>query len=216
MVPESNIPTDARVTAVLKILDEGWGHHLSFKEQKPIDANGNPLPWFTYPSIEYLQQINLRDATILEWGMGNSTLFFAKRCLNIYSIEHNESWFNAINGSMPANATAFLTSTGDEYINRAFSIGKKFDIIIVDGINRADCLNAAMQLHKEDGLIIFDNSDRNPELCEVLRNNDFIQVDFHGFGPINPYTWTTSIFFGRTNKLIPLSQQPLIPIGGGY
>lgn len=33
--------------------------------------------------------------------------------------------------------------------------------------------------------------------------SNFIEVDFHGFGPSNPYTWSTSLFINvkRRNEL---------------
>ena len=44
-------------------------------------------------------------------------------------------------------------------------------------------------------MIVLDNSDWFPETTEVLRSSlKWIQIDFHGFGPINGYTWTTTIF----------------------
>ena len=42
-----------------------------------------------------------------------------------------------------------------------------------------------------------------------------IEVDFHGFGPINNYTWTTSIFFNRNTRLKPTDNiQPHFSIAG--
>lgn len=207
---------DARANAILRILDEGWGHKLSFDEKKPIDANRNPLPWFTYPAIEYLKQLDLSKLKVVEWGMGNSTLFFAARCLEIYSIEHNEEWYNTIIQTIPSNAKTFLTSIENDYWEKPSTFGKKFDLVIVDGINRKECLEVAVTILEEKGFIIFDNSDRNPELCEILRKDGLIQVDFHGFGPINAYTWTTSFFFKRDLEIRPLGKQPIISVGGGY
>jgi len=44
-------------------------------------------------------------------------------------------------------------------------------------------------------IVIFDNSDWYPKTVEFLRENlGWVQIDFHGFGPINNYTWTTSLF----------------------
>lgn len=206
---------DSRVSAILKILDEGYGHKKSFDLQKPVDSFGEPLPWFTYPAIEFLKQLNLSNMSVLEWGMGNSTLFFAPRVNEILSIEHNKEWFELIGTNLPKNATAIL-ATQSEYSSHHILNNKKFDLIIVDGIHRKDCLETATRFLKDNGLIIFDNSDRNPELCEILRNKNFIENDFHGFGPINPYTWTTSFFFSKNCTIKPISVQPLIPIGGGY
>lgn len=52
------------------------------------------------------------------------------------------------------------------------------------------------------GMIIFDNSDWYPRSIEFLRNNlNWIEVDFHGFGPINDYSWTTTIFIKPSFRL---------------
>ena len=37
-----------------------------------------------------------KTKTIFEWGSGNSTIFFAKYCKNIYSVEHDVHWLNLV------------------------------------------------------------------------------------------------------------------------
>jgi len=50
-------------------------------------------------------------------------------------------------------------------------------------------------------MVILDNSDWYRETAKYLRENlDMIEVDFHGFGPINDYTWTTSVFLSRNYR----------------
>lgn len=199
----------------LKILNDFWGNEASTQTKQSINGKREPIPWFTYPSIEYLSQIDLKDKSILEWGIGNSTLFFSSRCLSIDSVEHNDEWFNKISNQLPTNSTGHLV-TKEEYANFPFTLNRKFDLIIVDGINRKECLESAVKLVNENGMIIFDNSDRNPEYCKMMRNNGFIEVDFHGFGPIVNFTTTTTIFFQRGFNFTPLSIQPVVPFGGGY
>lgn len=199
----------------LSILNDLWGNEKSEKNWKSINGKDDPIPWFTYPSIEYISQLDLKGKSVLEWGIGNSTLFFSKRSLHIDSVEHNEEWFKKIKGQLPSNATAYLVSES-EYSTFPLTLNKKYDIIIVDGIRRKECLENAINLLTEDGIIIYDNSDRNPQDCEMMRNKGFIEVDFHGFGPIVNFTTTTTIFFSRKFSFSPLTVQPLIPLGGGY
>lgn len=206
---------DDRVINFIKIIDDGHGNKRSFESKKSVDFSGNPIPWFTYPSIEYLKQLDLQSLKILEWGLGNSTLFFANRCKSIFSIEHNKQWYDLIKNQLPENANALLVDES-EYVESVIKLREDFDVIIVDGIKRFDCLKASPKLVREGGIIIFDNSDRNPEYCEYMRNQNLIQVDFHGFGPIVNFTTTTSVFYTRTFNIKPLSKQPVIPIGGGY
>jgi len=213
---EKNLPVpDRRIENFIKIIDEGYGNKQSFLTQKPVNSLGEPIPWFTYPSIQYLSQLDLRGKSMLEWGIGNSTLFFANRCEKIISIEHNSDWYNLISPQLPNNSKGFLVDE-IEYATFPTQLHRKFDIIIVDGIQRFDCLKTAVNILQRDGMIIFDNSDRNPEYCSFLREQNLIEIDFHGFGPIVNFTTTTSVFLTRTANFKPLTIQPVIPIGGGY
>ena len=50
-------------------------------------------------------------------------------------------------------------------------------------------------------MVILDNSDWYPKTVQFLQEKlDWFQVDFHGFGPINNYTWTTSIFINPVRR----------------
>lgn len=208
--------SDPRVSQILEIMDKGHGNINSFNLKKSINSKNEPIPWFTYPAIEYLSQLDYSDCLILEWGLGNSTLFFAERCKHILSIEHNPEWYHSIVPLLPENATGVLVSETEYSTYPKFLQIPKYDIIIIDGINRDACIDTAIDLINEGGMIILDNSDRNPEYCQKLREYGLIEVDFHGFGPIVSFTTTTSIFLDRHFNLCPQTIQPKIPIGGGY
>jgi len=66
-------------------------------------------------------------------------------------------------------------------------------------------------LNLESGIVILDNSDWYAETAKFLRDSlNMIQIDFHGFGPINSYTWTTSLFLTRGVMMNPKNKiQPV-------
>ena len=189
-----------------------FGHAQSIKKELSIDQNGDPIPWFTYPSIHYINQLNLKDKIIFEWGSGYSSSYFCNRAKAVYSVEHNLEWYKQVQKFGLENHH-LLFKTDREYVNSIKEQGKKFDIIIVDGVLREECLEIAPQFLQEGGMIILDNSDRHPSEAEKLRKKKFIQVDFHGFGPINKYTWTTSLFLDRSIQIDPIDIQPANPLG---
>ena len=98
---------------------------------------------------------------------------------------------------------------------------KDFDIIVIDGnFRRNHCAKHAIQKLKKNGMIIFDNSERVPEredyaeATQFLRDNNLIQIDFFGFGPIKEYTWCTSIFVTRDFKFpLKANHQPYRALG---
>ncbi|GAK99342.1 hypothetical protein JCM19314_3387 [Nonlabens ulvanivorans] len=200
---------------IAEIFYSKYGHGKSFSSGRSIDENESQIPWFTYPAIEYLKQLDLKNKLMLEWGgTGSSSAFFAKRVKGLYSIEHNEEWYKEVLSQEIPNHNLFLADSN--YITIADDFNKLFDIICIDGIKRNACVKKSLSIMNKGGLIILDNSDRSPELGSFLRKEGFLQVDFHGFGPINEYTWTTSLFFDRTIELSPISIQPVIPVGGGF
>lgn len=62
---------------------------------------------------------------------------------------------------------------------------------------------AAVAFLRPGGLMILDNSDWYPNTAAYLRERGLIQIDMHGFGPVNPYTWTTSLFLDRAFAMKP-------------
>ena len=201
-------------TGASRLLELDYGHLESRNTQTAIDGQNKPIPWFTYPAIEYFRQLDLSGKVMLEWGAGNSSLFFSKRVKQLYSIEHNKDWYETTKGYRIENQTLILAE--ENYAKVAIDTDITFDVILIDGIEREECSKVAINLLNEGGLIILDNSDRHPDVAEFFRQKGLIEVDFHGLGPINNYTWTTSIFMERSIDLKPLSIQPTIPLGGGY
>lgn len=41
-----------------KILSLNYGQYRSMRLQKSVDREGNPIPWYTYPAIDYLTQFD--------------------------------------------------------------------------------------------------------------------------------------------------------------
>lgn len=195
------------------IIDKDYGHLKTLETGSCIDKNGNSIPWFTYPAIEYLSQFDLSNLDVLEWGSGNSSDYFSKRCNAICSVEHNPDWYAIVKAKILANHTIILADE-NTYALKATEFGRLFDIIVIDGIERESCCNQALLLLKNGGIIILDNSERHPNNCADFRKKGFLQVDFHGFGPVGLTTWTTSFFFSTLIGLKPSVIQPVIPIGG--
>lgn len=50
------------------------------------------LPWMTYDAVDFLSRICHPDMEVFEWGSGGSTLFFAARCKEVHTVEHDPDW----------------------------------------------------------------------------------------------------------------------------
>ncbi|HRY82209.1 MAG TPA: SAM-dependent methyltransferase [Candidatus Moranbacteria bacterium] len=180
----------------------------------PVDCDGNKIPWYTYPAIEFLGQLDFSDKSVFEYGSGNSSFFWAKRAKELISVDDDEKWHKLVSKEILLNQKIVLLKNREEYSNFIKSTNKKFDIIIIDAKYRMDCAKSAKDSLNSGGMIILDNSDWYPDVAKYIREQNFIQVDFAGFGPINSYTWVTSIFFSREYNFKPINKQPQYCIGG--
>jgi len=184
--------------------DYGWIN--SWKRGRSVDAQGEPIPWFTYPAIDFIKQLDLRNLSVFEYGSGYSTLFWAKRTKRVLSVETEKEWAEEISALAPPNAELIFTNRAIEaYANQILERGI-FDIIVIDGTgdSRLRCCRIAPKHLASGGFIVLDNSDLWLESAAVLRNADLIQADFTGLAPLNSHWHTTSVFFSRQYSIKPL------------
>lgn len=194
------------------VISDKLGWKRSFLEGRPLDARGEPIPWYTYPAIEFIRSLNLDECRVFEYGSGNSSAFWASRAKEVIAVENDPQWANEVRSMNIANLTIITLEDKYEYIQTPLSTNKIFDIVIIDGRYRKDCAEVAANITSNEGMIIFDNADWYPEACELIRSRGWFQVDFSGLGPINPYAWTTSIFIKFNTKIKHVSK--FSPAGG--
>jgi hypothetical protein len=144
-----------------------------------------------------LSHLDLSSFKVFEYGSGNSTLWWAERSKQVTSVEDDELWYEKIKLLLKSqNVEYCLEKNPQKYFTMATNY---FEVLIVDGKYRRECLNHIVNLKKIGGrggvMLIFDNSDWYPNTVRFLQEKlGWMQIDFHGYGPINDYTWTTSIF----------------------
>ncbi|HMQ34139.1 MAG TPA: class I SAM-dependent methyltransferase [Chloroflexaceae bacterium] len=197
-----------------KTLSLRYGQFRTIREWRCVDRDGAPLPWYTYPAIEYLKQFDMSAKRVFEYGSGYSTLFWAQRCRAVVAVESDAAWYRRIGARLPPNVTYHYRPERETYVGAIEEDPEPFDIIVIDGVHRNACARAALRKLAPDGLIILDNGDWHEQTAALLRSADLIEVDMTGFGPINPYVWTTSLFLSRQLRLVPATgRQPLHGVG---
>ena len=201
-----------RVQRDFYILAVEQGLALSVEKQLPIDKSGEPIPWYTYPSIEYLSKIDFSNLNIFEYGCGHSSLYWNKRGANVMSVDHDRNWVEKIMPLVPENRLLYR-SEKKQYVYAIKEFDSPIDVLVIDGIHRNECAYISIPLLQQHSLVILDNSDWFPTVSEFLKSMGFFPIDFNGFGPINHYCWTTSLFFRDFSFWVTKHAQP-IPIGG--
>lgn len=182
---------------LIDLIERQHGHAASAGAGKPIDAAGRPIPWFTYPALAYLDQFDLKEKSVFEYGAGHGSLYFAGRAKHVVSVEHDPVWHAKVAAQAPANLSVLLRSEKGNYVSAVTESARLWDVIVIDGAWRRDCVGAALSNLAPNGIIILDNSDWYPHTAGDLRSAGLLEVDFTGLGPVNYYIWTTSFFFRR-------------------
>jgi hypothetical protein len=177
-----------------------YGHLASIEAMASVDAEGDPIPWYTYPAIDFLRQLDFSTKTVFEYGSGQSTLFWGKVAKSVVSVEHDPKWFEAITSKAGPNCEVILKTDPEAYVNSIESYGG-FDVIVVDGIasqlSRFHGARHSVGHLNNGGLIILDNADYLPLSTNLLREKGLLEVDMSGPGPDSGQMWTTSMFFHR-------------------
>jgi hypothetical protein len=211
----SRIPFEVRGSArLLKRVLVDHGYFRSAREQVPIDRGGHPVPWYTFPAVEYLEQLDFKGRKVFEYGSGNSTLWWLAKGANVASVENDRDWYERLRPQVEGPQMTYQFATDrDAYID-AVMADAPFDVIVVDGFWRGKCALRALECLGDGGLLILDNSDWLPDVAADLRAAGLLQVDFHGFIPLGDHSSTTSLFFRRDADFRPTANQPAPPRGG--
>lgn len=182
----------------------GWFRTL--KEGQCVDKNGSPIPWWSYSFIVFLEPRLSRTMKVFEYGSGHSTLWLARRVGSIVSMEISRHWYELIKKTLPVNAKIELRENyvkGDDYALLAGSRSAKFDIVVVDGRDRARCAMNAIDALTTEGVIIWDDADQ-PQMREgreFLKGKGFRQLSFVGTGPQHHGAHSTCVFYRDGNCL---------------
>jgi hypothetical protein len=180
------------------------GHFRSAFARRAVDRAGGPLPWYTYPCIDFLAGRRFEGCRVLEFGGGQSTLWWSERSAEVIVIDDSPQWAEEIAGAHRPNVAVRVVTSIDMRESLAQTLdrlaewpGKRFDIVAIDGLTRGWLAPAAIERLAEGGAIICDNAN-GFSIFEGFVGSDLRRVDFHGAQPGLIDLGVTSIFF-RTN-----------------
>lgn len=152
-------------------------------------------PWLAPDAIQQIELFLEGRVTprVFEWGAGGSTLFFAARAAQVISVEHDSAWykkaFEGLNEREVQNVTLFYLIEMLDYVFQIQRANYKFDLVVVDGVQRNACALMALDMVNTGGWLVLDNTERETEYAEALSLlKDWERKDYQGDG------FVTSIF----------------------
>ena len=178
------------------------------------------MPMLTFPAIEWLESNLNKNMRVFEYGSGGSTIFFSRRVKEVVTVEHHRQWWEAVGerlnkcGINNCNLMLFeperdVDGDGGFYSSNSLYAGYNFsqyvraidsfpeesyDLIVIDGRARVDCITHAIGKVKRGGFLILDNSER-PRYKDGKRYLDnYPQTKCNGVGPYARSIWHTTIW----------------------
>ncbi len=173
-------------------------------------------PYTSIKLINYLKDFSKtrNKVSIFEYGSGSSTLFFEDYFEKVYSVEHNKEWFDIVTSSAESanvfyvppekskqpiyisKKLGFKNLDFKNYVNFIGTLGKKFDVIFIDGRARQECLKIALEFLNPGGFIILDDSNRKRYKKDFLKVSENKKVvHFSGYGTYLPTIHRSSLIF---------------------
>ena len=200
-----------------------FGKWLKYKFLSPGKNNISAgLPWMNLEVCHWLSTYLTRDMILFEWGAGGSTIFYSKLVKKVISIEYDDSYFNFVQkqlkdrdnvelifappqekGKYKSFSPQHVGSFFDNYVQTIDAYpDQSFDAIVVDGRQRNECFKIALRKVKRDGIIVFDNFDR-----EIYKKSQYYpglsHISIEGLMPFSFVLGTTAIFyFNNSGKKI--------------
>lgn len=156
------------------------------------------LPWLPFCLIDELSRKVGPGARVFEYGGGGSTLWFLDRGASVVTVEHDRDWGRVLRGAIQAERWELLerpsSNTFEDYVSaiRGFP-DRSFDVVVVDGRERGQCLLAAVEKVRPGGLLILDDSDRG-RYSAAIHRVDWPRREFVGFAPAKPTLAYSTVF----------------------
>lgn len=113
-----------------------------------------PYPWYTKGCLEFLETLDLKGKRVFEYGVGESTTWYLEKGAICFGVDNSIEWANYTGSKFAV--------FNNEYVGAIDEYGL-FDIVVVDGAWRDDCVEWALPHMKEGGILIIDNFEQ-PEV----------------------------------------------------
>lgn len=185
------------------VYKSGLAH--SYKENKPVDEDGSPLPWMNYSVIRFFEERLHQGINMFEYGSGFSTFFYMDKVGKITSLEYDRKWYERIKPKLADNAEIIYQEkdVDGEYCRAIHKSGGKYNMIIVDGRDRVNCVKQALEHAEDDAVIVLDDSQRQrySEAFDIMKGAGYKVLNFEGLKPTDFGYNRTSLFYKEPNSL---------------
>lgn len=158
------------------------------------------LPWWNVAATREVADFLAAkdDARVFEYGSGASTAWLARRAAEVVSVEHHPDWKERIAPLLAHHHNAKMLRRdleGSDYVDAIAESGGRFDLIVIDGRRRNDCLMRAKEYLEPGGIILFDDTGRR-RYASAIANSGLRSNRHFGRSYCVPYPDYSTILYG--------------------
>jgi hypothetical protein len=182
--------------------NRGW--FRSFSAKRSVDAEGRPIPWWSYGVIDFVDERLAKTMSVLEFGSGGSTVWLAARVSEVVTVENDPEWAAIVKSFIPGNVHLIELPIPGQLVANDIPAptSRHYQLLIVDALaNRIDCAKAGLPFLTEDGVVLWDNTDGPdwPEINGLMAARGFKEISFSGIPPQEVSLSRTTIFYKSNN-----------------
>lgn len=162
--------------------------------------SNDPYPMVSLPFLDWFNSYDFSDWDMIEFGAGDSTIYFSSKTKNYTSIEHDITYYNIIMSKVKNVNMQLVTLEDIENGNYDVAIGEKTIVFIDSNGNRLKTTKSLISKGKPN-IIFVDNSEWYPNQCEFLYESGYIEIPFWGIRFEEHQDKCTSVFIKNGFKL---------------
>ncbi|MBK4728710.1 class I SAM-dependent methyltransferase [Oxynema sp. CENA135] len=154
------------------------------KAQSIMSTSILEVPQIPYTAAKTIQKYLHKNSIVLEFGSGRSTIWLAKQCATIYSVDDNEYWFNRVQEKLKLlslnNVVYEFRPRILDYVNFPSDYNLSFDLIFIDGTWRQKCLENSINQLNPGGIIYIDDTDKH--IADIKQTEKLVRNIIHKKG----------------------------------
>lgn len=172
--------------------------------------NSQPFPLLTYPFIDFIESHDVSNFNLIEFGSGNSTLYFENVFKKVISFETNSEWYDKVKIKVK-NTEYHLTDPVDlEEGNYEINLENEIFFVLVDAACNRYKITKNLFKKIKPNYIILDNAEWYRNTAKLIVSNGYFEVPFWGYKNTEHWESCTSLFI-RLKDITLLKNNDLLP-----
>ena len=165
--------------------------------------NGKAYPLLTYSFMDYIECHDFSDFDLIEFGSGNSTLYFENIFKSVVSYETNFDWYSNLKNSLTKTQYIHIESTKLLHGEFELDLVNKNNFVIIDSAcSRYEVATQILNKGKP-AFIVLDNSDWYRNTSNLICSFNYFEVPFWGYKNSQHWESCTSLFIRQNDTVIP-------------